>query len=75
MAMNYSHAQVPAKWVIPPLHAIIPVGDSLAHDYFSPGSYKFNGKTIGSLWAIAYYNGESYRFERAQLGEPWVRVA
>ncbi len=62
------------EWVIPPLHAVAPVGHALLPDYFSPGTYTMNGQTIGSPWAVAYWGGKSFRYERAALGEPWVRV-
>ncbi len=58
-----------------PLHATLPVGDSLSPDYFSPGTYVMNDQIVGSPWAIAYWAGQSFRYERAQLGAPWVRVS
>lgn len=57
-----------------PAH-VAPVGHTLAPDYFSPGTTVMNGRVIGSSWAIAYYAGHEYRYERAGLGLPWVRVA
>lgn len=58
-----------------PIHASLPVGESLPPDYFSPGTYVFGGLEQGSPWAVAYFAGQSYRYERAGLGEPWVRVS
>ncbi len=58
-----------------PLHAILPVGDSLSPDYFSPGTYTVGGLTLGSPWAVAFYQGRQYRYERAVLGAPWIRVS
>jgi hypothetical protein len=55
-----------------PLHA---TSQTLAPDYFSPGTTTVRGEVIASLWAIAYYAGRSYRFERERLGAPWVLVA
>ena len=57
-----------------PLHSTTPIGKQLPPDYFSPGTYTLNGKTLGSPWAIAYYDGQSFRYERAAFGAPWVRV-
>lgn len=57
-----------------PLHSITPIGGSLRPDYFSPGTYVLDGQVLGSPWAIAYYGGQSFRYERVTLGEPWVRV-
>ncbi len=58
-----------------PLHATLPVGAALVWDYFSPGTCIMHGKVVCSLWAVAFYAGCSFRFERAGLGEPWVRVS
>lgn len=58
-----------------PLHATLPVGSALPPDYFSPGTYTVNGLALGSPWAIAFYQGRQSRFERAGLGQPWVRVS
>lgn len=33
-----------------------------------------HGKIVCSLWAIAYWGGASYRYERAGLGESWIRA-
>jgi hypothetical protein len=57
-----------------PLHSTLPIGASLPPDYFSPGTYVLNGQKVGSPWAIAYYAGQSFRYERTGLGEVWVRV-
>lgn len=57
-----------------PLHAILSPGRSLPADYFAPGTSMMNGKIICSLWAIAFWRGESFRYERIALGENWVRV-
>lgn len=56
-----------------PAHAA-PVGTQLPPDYFSPGTQVINGQVIGSLWAIAFYQGGRFRYERVALGEPWVRT-
>lgn len=58
-----------------PLHATLPIGSPLPPDYFSPGTYTVNGLTLGSPWAVAFYRGVQYRYERAGLGEPWIRVS
>lgn len=55
-----------------PLHAI---SITLPPDYFSPGTTMMHGKLVGSLWAIAYWEGQSYRFEREKLGAIWRFVA
>lgn len=45
---------------------VAPVGTVLPHDYFAPGPKP--------LWAVAFFQGQSFRYERAGLGQPWVRV-
>lgn len=57
----------------PPAHAA-PVGTVLPPDYFSPPPFVFRGVETGSPWAIAYWAGQEYRYERAGLGAAWVRV-
>lgn len=57
-----------------PAH-VAPIGTQLAPDYFSPGAVIIRGETVGSPWAIAYWLGNQYRYERAGLGKPWVRVS
>ncbi len=56
-----------------PAH-VAPLGTSLPAVYFSPGTYIMRGVEIGSPWAIAYYAGVSYRYERVGLGQVWVRM-
>ncbi len=51
------------------------IGHSLPPLYFNPGSYEFQGKLTGSTWVEAFFAGKTYRYERADLGLPWVRVA
>ena len=58
-----------------PLHAIAAIGGALSPDYFSPGTYEVGGQITGSPWAIAYWHGVQYRYERNKLGAPWVRVS
>lgn len=70
-----------------PPHASVPVGAALPLDYFNPGSLPTHVKIRGgqviqvrerpecSLWAIAYWAAQSFRYERAALGADWVRVA
>lgn len=55
-----------------PLHTTL---STLPPDYFSPGTSIMHGKIVCSLWAIAYWRGQSYRFERTELGAPWVLSA
>jgi len=57
-----------------PLHATLPIGAPIDPAYFSPGVSLMNGKVHCSLWAISYWRGQSFRYERAGLGEVWVRV-
>lgn len=58
-----------------PFHATLPIGAPLLDPtYFSPGTSLMNGRVYCSLWAIAYWRGQSFRYERAGLGEVWVRV-
>lgn len=58
-----------------PLHATLSIGESLPADYFSPGTTLIRGAQVGSPWVIAYWQGQSYRFERAALGAPWVLMS
>ena len=58
-----------------PVHATLPIGAALPWDYFAPGTSTMNGKVAYSPWAVAFYGGASYRFERSGLGEPWIRVS
>ncbi len=58
-----------------PNHAA-PIGTRLAPEYFSPGtSERLDGSLYCSLWAIAYWAGAEYRYERKVLGAEWVRTA
>ena len=50
------------------------IGNILEANYFSPGIAIIHGKPWGSLWAIAYWDGKEYRYERSDLGQPWVRT-
>lgn len=47
---------------------------TLPPDYFSPGVSIMHGKPCFSKWAIAYWHGREFRFERTDLGQPWVRT-
>lgn len=58
-----------------PLHSTLSIGQTLAPDYFSPGTVVIRGAQVGSPWVIAYYAGSSYRFEREGLGHPWTLVS
>ncbi len=69
-----------------PLHAKCLIGNSLSGDYFNPGNLPTHVKVRGgqviqvrerpdcSLWAEGYWLGVWYRYERAGLGAPWVRM-
>lgn len=57
-----------------PLHAA-PIGTTLSHSYFSPGTSIMRGKVCYSPWVIAFYAGQSFRYERTDFGQSWVRVA
>ena len=69
-----------------PLHASTLIGQALPPIYFNPGHLPTHVKVKGGviikvrdhpdccLWAIAYYQGHAYRYERAAYGEPWVRI-
>lgn len=52
-----------------------PIGTALPPDYFSPGTSIMHGKLCFSTWAIAYWAGQQFRYERADYGADWVRVA
>lgn len=56
-----------------PLH-VAPIGAKLPPSYFNPGTVLMHGKIEFSKWAIAYFNGAEFRFERETLGGEWVRV-
>ena len=56
-----------------PAH-VAPIGTELSPDYFSPGTSVMHGKEVGSLWAIAYFNGLTFRYGRQKLGAAWIRV-
>lgn len=51
------------------------IGTRLDPYYFSPGTIKVLGERVGSLWAIGYWQGKEYRYEREKLGAEWVRVS
>jgi hypothetical protein len=57
-----------------PLH-VCPIGTALPADYFSPGTFVLNGRITGSLWAIAFWQGNKFRFERTSIEMPWFRVS
>jgi len=54
-----------------PLHV---TAQELPPDYFSPGTCIMNKEIVYSPWAIAFWNGKSYRFEREILGGVWIRA-
>lgn len=58
-----------------PSHVLLSIGGALAPDYFSPGTYTLRGEEQCSLWAVAYWRGESFRYERSKYGAPWIRVS
>ncbi len=58
-----------------PIHATISIGQSVDPTYFSPGYTVMHGRAIGSPWVIAYWASKAIRFERAAIGQPWVRVS
>ncbi len=62
------------EWVLPPIHAMLGVGHSLPGIYFNPGTTTIRGVETGSLWAIAYHAGQSFRYERLGIGAVWTRV-
>ena len=55
-------------------HRTCGIGESLPVEYFSPGTSIINGKPCSSLWAEIPHNGEWLRFERSEIGAPWIRV-
>ena len=57
-----------------PLHATLSIGQSLAPDYFSPGYSVMHGKKVSSLWAIAFWQNAAIRYEREDIGAPWIRI-
>jgi len=55
-------------------HSDCDLGDELPPDYFSPGYSIMHGKPAFSTWAEIPHDGAYLRFERTDLGAPWVRV-
>lgn len=57
-----------------PAHAA-PIGTQLPHDYFCPGTSIMHGKLCFSAWAVAFWQGQEFRYERTNVGQPWIRTA